>query len=88
MIWVLALFGVLWYLDRKKVLPPGAIVGLFMVSYAVGRFSTDFLRAYDQTLFGLTGAQFMSIFLFIAGVVVLAITREKPAAKSIESTTT
>lgn len=88
MIWVLALFGVLWYLDRKKVLPAGAIVGLFMVSYAVGRFSTDFLRAYDQTLFGLTGAQFMSIFLFIAGVVVLAITREKPAAKSIESTTT
>jgi len=84
MIWVLILFAILWYLDRKKSLPPGAIVGLFMVSYAIGRFSTDFLRAYDQTLYGLTGAQFMSIFLFIAGVIVLAITREKPLRKEVE----
>jgi phosphatidylglycerol---prolipoprotein diacylglyceryl transferase len=84
MIWVLILFAILWYLDRRRSLPPGAIVGLFMVSYGIGRFSTDFLRAYDQTLYGLTGAQYMSIFLFIAGVVVLAITREKPLQEAKE----
>lgn len=69
--WVLLLFGILWLLDRRGTLPPGAIAGLFCIGYAIGRFGTDFLRTYDETLFGLTGAQYMCLALVIAGVWVL-----------------
>lgn len=70
-IWVLALFIVLWLLDRRGTLPAGAIAGLFCIGYGVGRFATDFLRTYDETLFGLTGAQYMCVALLAAGCWVL-----------------
>jgi prolipoprotein diacylglyceryltransferase len=44
------------------------------------RFLTDFLRAYDETLFGLTGAQYMCLVLIPFGIWLLADSRrDRPA---------
>lgn len=57
---------------------PGIMAGTFAVTYAVGRFSTDFLRVNDETVFGLTGAQYMTIVLFLFGLWVLWNARRRP----------
>jgi prolipoprotein diacylglyceryltransferase len=41
----------------------------FLIWYGTQRFSTDFLRAYDERVAGLTGAQFLCLGLIAAGVV-------------------
>ncbi|MBA2626049.1 MAG: prolipoprotein diacylglyceryl transferase [Acidimicrobiia bacterium] len=51
---VLALL--MWWLMRRGV-TPGTAAGIFGIWYAAGRFGTDFLRSYDETVAGLTGAQ-------------------------------
>ena len=69
-LWLIPVIGVMVFLDRKGA-KPGVLAGVFMVSYGTLRFLTDFLRAYDTLLFGLTGAQYMCLVLVPAGVVVL-----------------
>jgi prolipoprotein diacylglyceryltransferase len=39
--------------------------------YGVGRFLTDFVRINDERLWGLTGAQYMTIVLTLFGVWVI-----------------
>jgi hypothetical protein len=48
----------------------------------VARFASDFLREYDRELFGLTGAQYMTIALVVLGAWFLrtARHRESPTA--------
>jgi phosphatidylglycerol:prolipoprotein diacylglycerol transferase len=60
----------LWWLRRRGV-PTGWITVTFLAWYGVQRFSTDFLRAYDKTAFGLTGAQYICIGM-VTGAAVLA----------------
>jgi prolipoprotein diacylglyceryltransferase len=52
---------------RDRV-PPGWMTVAFLAWYGVQRFSTDFLRAYDREVLGLTGAQFVCIGLVVASI--------------------
>jgi phosphatidylglycerol---prolipoprotein diacylglyceryl transferase len=71
---------VLWLLlSRSAHLVPGTAMGIFCVWYGLARFGTDFLRAYDETVAGLTAAQYLSIVLFFVGVWLLATTGRRKA---------
>ena len=62
---------------RDRELPPGTIMGLFVLWYGVGRFATDLLRVNDETVLGLTGAQWMSVVLVPVGLWVLLRVRHR-----------
>ncbi len=68
---LLPLITLLFRLRRRGV-APGWMTVLFLAWYGVQRFSTDFLRAYDRTVLGLTGAQYVCIGLAVAGVALAA----------------
>ena len=57
------LAGVLWWLLYRRKASPGTAMGVFALWYGVARLSTDFLRAYDETVLGLTGAQWLMVTL-------------------------
>lgn len=59
---------ILLFWMRKRGVKDGWITATFFLWYGVQRFLTDFLRAYDQTVLGLTGAQYMCIGLVAVGV--------------------
>lgn len=69
-LWLIPIILVLLYLDRRKV-PAGVMAGTFAVMYGLFRFLTDFVRINDRTLYGLTGAQYMTIVLTLFGVFVI-----------------
>jgi phosphatidylglycerol---prolipoprotein diacylglyceryl transferase len=62
----------------RRTRRPGAIAGALAIVYPLIRFPLDFLRENDARQLGLTMAQWGTITLFLAGVLVLAIvfTRE------------
>lgn len=68
--YMLALFGLLAVLLSRGSRPATAI-GVFCVVYGVSRGLTDFLRVNDETLAGLTGAQWMCAALIPAGFWIL-----------------
>ena len=76
---LLVLFALLAWLLRRRA-APGTLVGTFCVWYGVARFSTDFLRGYDDTVLGLTGAQWMSVALVPVGLYILGRVRPRLAA--------
>jgi prolipoprotein diacylglyceryltransferase len=63
---LLPLVGLLWWLERRRV-PGGWLTATFLLWYGTQRFLTDFLRAYDRTVAGLTGAQFVCLGMVAAG---------------------
>lgn len=67
---LLVLAALLWWVLRQRPVP-GSLIGIFCVWYGVGRFGTDLLRIYDDTVLGLTGAQWMSAALVPAGLWIL-----------------
>jgi len=70
MLHLVVLAGLLWWVLRKRPVP-GSLIGIFCVWYGVARFGTDFLRGYDDTKLGLTGAQWMCVALVPAGLFIL-----------------
>lgn len=54
------------WMARRRV-ADGWMTATFLLWYGVQRFSTDFLRAYDRTVLGLTGAQYLCIGMVLAG---------------------
>lgn len=60
LIWLLPVVAVLWWRGRRPAYS-GQVLVWFMASYGLLRFATDFLRAYDQRLAGLTGAQYVCL---------------------------
>jgi phosphatidylglycerol:prolipoprotein diacylglycerol transferase len=72
--WEMVLFALLVSLDRKRPLP-GTLLGLYLVSTAVGRFSIEFWSRNPVLAFGRTEAQLVSAALFLIGSTVLLITR-------------
>lgn len=64
-LWLLPLIAVLAVKARKPKYPGQVLIWL-MTGYGVLRAATDTLRAYDQRVFGLTGAQFMCVGLVLA----------------------
>ena len=77
---LLWLIPLIWVLFRRAKAPryPGQVMLWLMGSYGVLRFLTDTLRAYDQRLWGLTGAQFMCLGLVIATPLVARRWRRAP----------
>lgn len=67
MLHVFVLSAVLWWLIRRRA-TPGTALGVFLVWIGAGRFATDFLRIYDDTVLGLTGAQLMCLVLVPVGL--------------------
>jgi phosphatidylglycerol:prolipoprotein diacylglycerol transferase len=66
-IYMAVLFGVLALLARRRV-RTGTMIAVFCAYYSVARFSTDLLRVNDETVLGLTGAQYLCILLAVASV--------------------
>jgi phosphatidylglycerol:prolipoprotein diacylglycerol transferase len=64
-----------------RVLEPGTLMGVFVIWYGVSRFLTDLLRSNDDTVLGLTGAQWMSLALVPVGLGVLLRLRHRLAAQ-------
>ncbi|HZD79471.1 MAG TPA: prolipoprotein diacylglyceryl transferase family protein [Actinomycetota bacterium] len=67
---LLPLIALLFWLRHRGV-GPGWLTVTFLLWYGVQRFCTDFLRAYDRTVLGLTGAQYLCIVLVGAGLVLM-----------------
>ena len=85
---LLVLFGLLsWLLRRRPPVVPGTAIGIFCLWYGVGRFLTDFLREYDETKLGLTGAQWMMLLVMAAGVWILGWVRRRNAGITEEPAT-
>lgn len=80
MLLLLPLIGLLFVIRRRHA-SPGWATATFLLWYGVQRFSTDFLRTYDRTVFGLTGAQYVCIGLVIAGAIVARRVRRRGAAR-------
>jgi len=64
------LFGLLLLLRRRATMEKGSLFVVFLGWYAAARFSTDFLRAYDRTRLGLTGAQWMCVGIAVGAAVI------------------
>lgn len=84
LIHLVVLFGLMSLLlwsarSQKKELTPGVLVGLFTVWYGIGRFLTDTLRVNDERVLGLTGAQYMSLIMILAGLWILYKVRQQGA---------
>ena len=79
----LLLSALLWWVDgvarARGYDRPGLITGLFLVGYAIIRFSLEFTRAPDAQLGFVIGAlsmgQLLSMIMFAAGMAVLAAIR-------------
>ncbi len=77
---LLGLFAVLWrLLHRRPAVTPGVGIGSFCALYGVARFSTDFLRINDDTVFGLTGAQYLTLVVLAAAAWILMRVRPRNA---------
>lgn len=63
----LVIFGILWYY-RKKALDAGRLFMLYLVLSAIARFSVEFLRLNPGFALGMTEAQFISVVLFVGGL--------------------
>lgn len=65
------LVALLAWMARRRV-REGWITATFLLWYGVQRFGTDFLRAYDRTVLGLTGAQYLCLGMVVAGLILAA----------------
>ena len=62
---------------RRRGVAAGWLTATFLLWYGVQRFSTDFLRAYDRRVLGLTGAQYLCLVMVIAGLVLASRMRHR-----------
>lgn len=68
---LLPLVALLAWIARRGA-PEGWLTATFLLWYGVQRFATDFLRTYDRTVLGLTGAQYLCLGMVAAGLVLAA----------------
>jgi phosphatidylglycerol:prolipoprotein diacylglycerol transferase len=83
---LLVLAGLLGWLVVRAAgrYPAGTAVGVFCLWYGVARFATDTLRAYDDRIAHLTGAQWMCLALTLAGAAILRAERAGPGPAPAE----
>lgn len=67
-VYVGLILAAMFWVDRRGGAGAGTLAGIFCVGYAVTRFASDFLREYDRTVLGLTGAQYMMFAMLALGV--------------------
>lgn len=89
--YMLVLFAVLWAILRPrsatppKILP-GTAIGIFCLYYGITRGFTDFLRVNDDTVLGLTGAQYLCLALLpVSAWILLKIRPRNKALIAAES---
>ena len=66
----LILFFILWFL-RNKLQKPGHLFIIFLIYYSFSRFFLEFTRINDPKYLNLFISQWISIFLFIYGIILL-----------------
>jgi phosphatidylglycerol:prolipoprotein diacylglycerol transferase len=72
----LFIFGVLWHFKDKK--PAGFLFFLFLILYSILRAVIEqFFRQPETYILGITTGQFLSIFMFLAGVYGMAFIYDK-----------
>ncbi|QYG94827.1 prolipoprotein diacylglyceryl transferase [Iamia sp. SCSIO 61187] len=64
------LFGILWWILAKKP-TPSTVGGIFLLTYAVQRFTYDAMRVNDERVAGMTGAQWMCLAMVPIGIYLL-----------------
>ncbi len=70
----------------RKTKKDGQVAGLYLLMYSVGRFLIEFLRNDPRGEVGiLSTSQFISIFIFLAGVAELLIVQKKVQDKEVLS---
>jgi phosphatidylglycerol:prolipoprotein diacylglycerol transferase len=84
LLFLAVLFGVLSLIDRRRP-TAGVLMGVFCLYYGIARGLTDLLRVNDNTILGLTGAQYFCIALIPAGVWILTRVRRVNAALQAEA---
>lgn len=82
LIWNIAVFGFLIWVDRKFRIGHGRLFALYVASYCVGRFWVELMRSDTATEFaGIRVNTFTSTFVFIGAVVYIMLApkgREEP----------
>lgn len=81
--YLLVLFAVLGLLLRRKV-PPATLMGVFCAFYGVSRFLSDFLRVNDETVAGVTGAQYLMAGIALASIWIF--TKVRPSLAGLPAT--
>ncbi|MEO7555256.1 MAG: prolipoprotein diacylglyceryl transferase family protein [Acidimicrobiales bacterium] len=79
---LVVLFAGLTFLARRRP-APGTVVGAFLLVYAVERGLLDFLRVNDETVLGLTGAQWMCAFIIPISIWILVRVRKQTAGEPL-----
>jgi prolipoprotein diacylglyceryltransferase len=83
LVYLLVLFAILTLLIRRRP-APGTVMGIFCLYYGAARFMSDFLRVNDKTVWpGLTGAQYLMILVFLAGIWITTSVRKKTSAEEL-----
>lgn len=70
-------------LFARKAKHQGQVAGLYLINYSIGRFLLEYLRNdYRGSLLGMSTSQFISIFILIAGLLIMFLAgRGKKAIK-------
>ncbi|MFQ6607984.1 MAG: prolipoprotein diacylglyceryl transferase [Fidelibacterota bacterium] len=79
------IFTLLWKL-RGKLRPNGSLFSLYLVLAGLERFFIEFIRTNPKYLFGLSGAQIISILMILLGTIMIVSLRQAVSEKaSLES---
>jgi prolipoprotein diacylglyceryl transferase len=82
-LWDLLIVFVLLYADRRWNMHNGRLFALYVSSYTLGRFWVEALRSDHANRFlGLRLNDWTALILFVAGLVYLYVTRNKPAPEN------
>ena len=76
---LLAPLAVLLFALARRHAAEGVMTATFLLWYGTQRFLTDFLRAYDKRVGGLTGAQYLCLGMIVGGLVLAARIRRRTA---------
>ncbi|HUP74731.1 MAG TPA: prolipoprotein diacylglyceryl transferase [Acidimicrobiales bacterium] len=80
MLWNLALVGFLLWLDRKKVIPRGRLLAVYVVGYGVGRLWIELLRIDPAGhLFGVRVNVWVSLLAIVGGTAALVMPTRRDA---------
>jgi phosphatidylglycerol---prolipoprotein diacylglyceryl transferase len=86
LLFLLVLFAVLTLLVRRRPgVGAGVMMGVFCLYYGVARGLSDFLRVNDDTVAGLTGAQWMCVALVPTGLWILLKVRPSLSAQGAQA---
>ena len=71
-LWNFALVGVLLWVDRKRVLKPGRLIGVYVVGYGLGRLWVELLRIDKASLIlGVRVNVWVSLLAMVGGLLVI-----------------